>query len=637
MNKVLKLLTGVLVIPAAITSCKEEEPAMNTLEVTPSSPLEFAALDNEDKVLIVTTDASSWEADAPEWVLTTVEGDRLVVNVRDNVSSESRAGRITVSAGNAEPVHVSVIQNEAEEDVDILSVTPDDPISFNASGNAGVSLEVSTNAGDWAFDVPEWITASKHDGNILFVNAEDNPSEQQRIGRITVSAGEAEPVVINVMQSGRNLSAVTAGIADGDGGDGSALVIEKLDLMPQKLTVSLDKALEEDVSFEFVYDKEYLSQYNYLNGTDYLLYPEDLISFGEDGRLTISSGQTDAETEIIIDPDSRSLRNGVSYLIPVTVRTSSKSVNLDSDAMRVNWVISRKCVKDTKTILYFEVNDVNPLNALEYRLEDGTMFFDAVVLFSANINWDYQNGRPYLYNNPSVQALLDETDTYLQPLREAGIKVYLGQLGNHDCAGLCQLSKTGAKYYAQILADAVKRYKLDGVSFDDEYSSSPISSEYLTSPSPEAGARLLYETKQAMKEIVPWDTDVQVYQLGNFDTRISSVDGHRPGEFVDIVVGDYGRAGVPLNGMTKASCSVMSVELNLNRGDISAAYHAEAEGYGWMMYFSFDPVKKLSGGVNAFTVGAQGLWGMKLLEPTGIYKKKEAGEKGAFDPVRYEL
>ena len=222
-------------------------------------------------------------------------------------------------------------------------------------------------------------------------------------------------------------------------------------------------------------------------------------------------------------------------------------------------------------------------------------------------------------------------------LREAGIKVYLGQLGNHDCAGLCQLSKTGAKYYAQILADAVKRYKLDGVSFDDEYSSSPISSEYLTSPSPEAGARLLYETKLAMKEIVPWDTDVQVYQLGNFDTRISSVDGHRPGEFVDIVVGDYGRAGVPLNGMTKASCSVMSVELNLDRGDISAAYRAEAEGYGWMMYFSFDPVKKLSGGVNAFTVGAQGLWGMKLLEPTGIYKKKESGEKGAFDPVRYEL
>ena len=42
MNKVLKLLIGVLVIPAAITSCKEEEPAMNTLEVTPSSPLEFA-------------------------------------------------------------------------------------------------------------------------------------------------------------------------------------------------------------------------------------------------------------------------------------------------------------------------------------------------------------------------------------------------------------------------------------------------------------------------------------------------------------------------------------------------------------------------------------------------------------------
>lgn len=636
-HHILKFLSGMLVIPMAIVSCTEEETLTeNTLEVTPSETITFEATGNEPVILTVTTDAESWEAESQEWIVTEQEGNMLTVTVRDNAGPGSRTGRITVSAGNAEPVRISVVQNEPEEEEDILSVTPTDPISFNAAGNSSIRLEVSTNVEDWQYEVSaDWVTVTKEDA-ALAVNVQDNAGENQRIARLTITAGEAAPVNINISQAGRNPESVSVSMSDAADGKGQALVIEKIDPMPQTLKLSLDKEASENVELEMVYDEAYLSEYNYTHSTDYQLYPAELISFGNDGTVTFNPGETTAETTVIINPDSYALRNNVEYLIPVAVRAKSSNASISSADMHVNYIISRKCKKERKTILYFEVNDVNPLNALEYRLEDGSMFFDAVVLFAANINLDYNTGMPILHNNPNVQALLDETDVYLQPLRQAGIKVYLGILGNHDPAGVCQLSKLGAQTYAQTLAQAVKQYKLDGVSFDDEYSQSPNGSEYLTTPSAAAGARLCYETKKAMSENVEWETEVSIYQYGNLSGQLPSVDGHRPGEFIDIAVADYGMAARQLDGMSKSQCSVMSVELNLDRGDVSAAYRAETGGYGWMMFFSFNPCKegKLQGGINAFTTAADGLWGMRLLDPENIYEK--IGE-GQYDPEPHPI
>lgn len=39
-------------------------------------------------------------------------------------------------------------------------------------------------------------------------------------------------------------------------------------------------------------------------------------------------------------------------------------------------------------VVYVEVNDVNPLNAGEYLLSDGTPFFTHVILFASNIRGD---------------------------------------------------------------------------------------------------------------------------------------------------------------------------------------------------------------------------------------------------------
>lgn len=72
-------------------------------------------------------------------------------------------------------------------------------------------------------------------------------------------------------------------------------------------------------------------------------------------------------------------------------------------------------------VVYVEVNDVNPLNAGEYLLSDGTPFFTHVILFASNIRGD-ASGNVHNYNNPNNAAILANPSTYIAPLQAKGIK-----------------------------------------------------------------------------------------------------------------------------------------------------------------------------------------------------------------------
>ena len=101
--------------------------------------------------------------------------------------------------------------------------------------------------------------------------------------------------------------------------------------------------------------------------------------------------------------------------------------------------------------------------------------------------------------NPNVQALLDNSEELLQPLRKKGIKVLLDILGNHDQAGIAGLSDWGCEQFGKELAQICLDYKLDGIGFDDEYSRYYGSGKWFAGPSSQQAARLCYETKKAMK------------------------------------------------------------------------------------------------------------------------------------------
>ena len=86
-----------------------------------------------------------------------------------------------------------------DDEKDYLSVTPEE-LEFSGNDSKGQVVEVSSNLNSWRASSPDkWITISEGADDFT-VTVEQNIGET-RIGKITVKAGEANPVVINVTQT----------------------------------------------------------------------------------------------------------------------------------------------------------------------------------------------------------------------------------------------------------------------------------------------------------------------------------------------------------------------------------------------------------------------------------------------------
>ena len=526
---------------------------------------------------------------------------------------------------------------------DELSVKPSAALSFEATGNADVTLTVTTTAEKWEFTAPAWVVAERVEGTLV-LNVEDNAGAA-RVGRITFTAGNADPVRVNVYQ---------AAPAQEETPDGPLVAVtlnNKADSDFYQLTsgaqtlsvsVSVAEAAAEDIVVELALDLPYVNEYAFLQGDSYAAIPEAAVTFAAT-ELTIAAGATESET-VELTVDGSALGFGQGYLVPLLAKVKSGAAAFAMDAKRVNYVIMKANPRVTKQVVYLEVNDCNPLNVLEYNLEDGTPFFDAVILFAANINYDSVNDVVYLHNNPNVQALLDESEVYLQPLRKRGIKVYLGLLGNHDAAGLAQLSAYGAKEWSKEVAEAVRYYKLDGVNLDDEYSGSPdLNNPWFDSHSAYAASRLCYELKMAMKEACYWPTEVSVFEWGAIYNLPEYTDEngvkHTQSEFLDWSCANYFGSSSPYGDLTYANCCSASVQLNYG-DEIYGLQRAIDNGYGWIMWFAFDPSG--TGGIQnnrqhsmtQFEKTATTLYGKSMAQPQYVYNK--LGE-GKYDPTPHQI
>ena len=526
---------------------------------------------------------------------------------------------------------------------DTLSVQPSAALEFEATDNADVTLTVTTTADKWEFTAPAWVVAERVDGTLV-LNVEDNAGAA-RVGRITFTAGNAEPVRVNVYQAapvqeetpdGPKVAVTLNNKADSD--------FYQLTSGAQTLSVSVSvaEAAAEDIVVELALDLPYVNEYAFIKGDSYAAIPEAAVTFAAT-ELTIAAGATESET-VELTVDGSALGFGQGYLVPLLAKVKSGAAAFAMDAKRVNYVIMKANPRVTKQVVYLEVNDCNPLNVLEYNLADGTPFFDAVILFAANINYDSVNDVVYLHNNPNVQALLDESEVYLQPLRKRGIKVYLGLLGNHDAAGLAQLSAMGAKEWSKEVAEAVRTYKLDGVNLDDEYSGTPdLSNPWFDSHSAYAASRLCYELKMAMKEACYWPTEVSVFEWGAIYNLPEYTDEngvkHTQSEFLDWSCANYFGSSSPYGDLTYANCCSASVQLNYG-DEIYGLQRAIDNGYGWIMWFAFDPSG--TGGIQnnrqhsmtQFEKTATTLYGQSMAQPQYVYNK--LGE-GKYDPTPHAI
>lgn len=547
----------------------------------------------------------------------------------------------------------SCSDDETVEVKNSLSVSPDAAIEFNATGNKSVTLTVKTDADKWAYQAPEWITAEQS-GETLVVNAKDNTGTEAKNGSIVFSAGTAEQVKINVLQHEPDTDNGGDGDVDEDKIEGS--ITDEGGLNEVKITftkdmtnttakvkIALAEAPKADVNVNVIMDKEYLTEYNVANGTSYELLPDEALTATE-WPVTIAAGSKDAEVSIAID--GTNLAPVGKFLLPLKAEvTADSEVQFKKAESRVNYILNKVNPKEIKQMCIMEFNDANPLSVLEYKLADGSYFFDALVLFSGNMGWDAgsqsvrfnaRTGEPVI--NTNTDALVREWQTYIKPIHDAGIKVYMGIMPHHTQAGITTLSYDGCKWFAEEMAEIIRDCQLDGVFLDEEYVGSDggtMTAEWSTPRASKygSGAYFAYQMKKQMAAVCSWPTDVAVYTWslgGNWKTVIDHEDQseHTVAEYADIMVANYGDVGRPDGNQTLKQCTGSSIELNRGYGSMTEdkARGIKAQGYGWMMWFAFnpDPNHNLYNGNKAlpmFKETARGCYDQELIEPTGYYKK----------------
>ena len=433
----------------------------------------------------------------------------------------------------------------------------------------------------------------------------------------------SEDIVIDRIEEGayENVNSLIGALRDANTGDVSTSVEMFRDSYSTSVAFTLSRPPKAGVDVQVEYDADYVAQYNREHGTDFPAWPKERYSIQNGGRIVVAPDEKVSYRlgVEIARADTTELVAEATYILPLKAVVTGGDVKVSES--RCVYLLKNRSGEGTamrepgekKTVLFFEVNDTNPLNALQFQMEDGRYLWNYVVLFAANINYDREKGEVYVFCNPQVQYILDHNEEIIQPLRRRGIKVIISILGNHAESGLAQLSELGARQFVQAVKNLCEAYNLDGVNYDDEYSNSPdLSNPLFTQRSREAGSRLIFETKRAMP-----DKEIISYQYGSCVGQ-DYVDGIPSNEWLDIVVGDYGRPGVPYAGMTLANCSANSFEM-ARGGSISlsqAQGYASSE-YGYVMAFGLWASGKQGNQAqfNSMNNLAQGLYGSTLRKP----------------------
>ena len=259
--------------------------------------------------------------------------------------------------------------------------------------------------------------------------------------------------------------------------------------------------------------------------------------------------------------------------------------------------------KTPTVTIYVETNDVNPLNAGDYKLPNGKPYADIVEFFASNIHKRTVNGvvEPTLYLNDKMTNLLENggAATYVQGLQAKGIKVVLTVLGDWQGIGVANMNDTQTTQFAKILAHAVEKYGLDGIGFDDEYSnysSSLISGSF--------GSII---TK--LRNLMPAGKLITVFQYGNYgSSQINATAGAQ----INHAYANFGyNTYIGISGVTKDRFAPLSINLGSIGSNVSyygdRAYDLTEAGYGGIMHFNLR-TRTDSDPLSLFNSIADGAW-----------------------------
>ncbi|WIB43725.1 endo-beta-N-acetylglucosaminidase H [Curtobacterium sp. MCLR17_058] len=247
------------------------------------------------------------------------------------------------------------------------------------------------------------------------------------------------------------------------------------------------------------------------------------------------------------------------------------------------------------SIAYVEVNNDELANVGRYTLENGANAFDVAIIFAANIN--YEDGKAVLYNNENVQRTLDQAATQIRPLQAKGIKVTLSVLGNHQGAGLANFpTKAAARDFAAQVSATVKKYGLDGVDLDDEYS------DYGVNGTPQPNQQSIGWLISALRADMPGKI-ISFYDIGPSSEALKTASPSIGGKLDyawNPYYGTYTAPTIPGLPKSKISAAAVDIQNTPQATAVSLAQRTKADGYGVFMTYNL-PGGDESSSVSSFT------------------------------------
>lgn len=236
------------------------------------------------------------------------------------------------------------------------------------------------------------------------------------------------------------------------------------------------------------------------------------------------------------------------------------------------------------SVCYIEVNSNSILDVGKYTLaSNGANVFDIGIIFAANINYDAIADTAQLYFNTQVSNVLSNATTQIKPLQNQGIKVLLSILGNHQGAGICNFpTQAAAQHFAVLLSNAVTKYGLDGIDFDDEYA------DYGTNGTGQPNAYSFVYLVTALRQLMP-SKIISFYDYGPAASELS-YNGVTVGSKVNYswnaVYGTWSVPNVP--GLAKSQLGPAAIDIGSTSQSTATSLAQETVSNGYGVYLTYN-------------------------------------------------
>lgn len=236
------------------------------------------------------------------------------------------------------------------------------------------------------------------------------------------------------------------------------------------------------------------------------------------------------------------------------------------------------------SVVYIEVNSNSMLNAGKYTLSTGgAQVFDIAVIFAANINYDTSTNSAYLHFNDQVTAVLNDAKNQIKPLQDKGIKVLLSILGNHQGAGFANFpDKASAEAFATELSNAVTKYGLDGIDFDDEYT------EYGNNGTGDPNDSSFYYLVTALRQKLGSSKLITLYDIGPSAERMSYNGNSIADTFNYSWNPYYGTWSDPRGPSSKSKRSPAAIQINSTSSSTAASFAKRTVDEGYGVFLTYD-------------------------------------------------